>query len=170
MLSGSAPSPMRRGSSRDRSAVRRWGVRLVTVGGVVVVIAMFGPWVRSGANNRNSFELVELVDRLGFTPNGPVETAIRGWPLAPLLVVIAVVLTIWRRGRAGAIAAIVVGAAVGAVGIAMRTVPESALIGGGWGSAVDAVGGLLMVAGGTAILVSRRMSAAPDPARLEDAS
>jgi hypothetical protein len=152
----------------DRSSVRRWGVRLVTVGGVLVVLAMFGPWVRSGSNERNSFELVDLVDRLGFTPNGPIETAIRWWPLVPLLVVVAVVLTIWTAGRTGAIVAIVVGGAVGAVGVAMRSVPETALIGTGWGSAVDAIGGLLMVAGGTTILLSRLLSVAPDPSLLED--
>ena len=152
----------------DRSSVRRLGVRLVTVGGVLVVIAMFGPWVRSGSNERNSFELVDLIDRLGFTPNGPIETAIRWWPLVPLLVVVAVVLTIWLGGRTGAIVAIVVGGAVGVVGVAMRTVPETPLIGTGWGSAVDAIGGLLMVAGGTTLLLSRRLSAVPDPAGFED--
>jgi hypothetical protein len=148
----------------DRSGVRRWGVRLVTVGGIALVVSMFGPWVRSGSNHRNSFELVDLIDRLGFTPNGPIETAIRGWPFAPLLVVVAVVLTIWLTGRTGAIVAIVVGAAIGIVGLAMRTVPESSLIGTGWGSALAVVSGLTMVVGGVAILVSRRLSVAPEPA------
>ena len=148
----------------DRSGVRRWGVRLVTVGGIGLVVSMFGPWVRSGSNHRNSFELVDLIDRLGFTPNGPIETAIRGWPFAPLLVVVAVVLTIWLAGRTGAIVSIVVGAAIGIVGLAMRTVPESSLIGTGWGSALAVVGGLTMVAGGVAILASRRLSVAPEPA------
>ena len=146
------------------SGVRRWGVRLVTVGGIGLVVSMFGPWVRSGSNHRNSFELVDLIDRLGFTPNGPIETAIRGWPFAPLLVVVAVVLTIWLAGRTGAIVSIVVGAAIGIVGLAMRTVPESSLIGTGWGSALAVVGGLTMVAGGVAILASRRLSVAPEPA------
>ena len=150
--------------------MRRVGVRLVTVGGAVVVVGMFGPWVRSGSNERNSFQLVDLVDRLGFTPDGLIERALRAWPLAPLLVVVAVVLTISLRGRSGAIVAIVVGAAVGAVGLAMRTIPESSLIGTGWGSAVDALGGLVMTAGGATVLASRRLSVAPEPARLEDAA
>jgi len=86
----------------------------------------------------------------------------------PLLVVVAVVLTIWLGGRTGAIVAIVVGGTVGVVGVAMRTVRETPLIGTGWGSAVDAIGGLLMVAGGTTLLLSRRLSAVPDPAGFED--
>ena len=153
-----------------RSSVRRWGVRLVTTGGIVVVVSMFGPWVRSGSNVRNSFELVDLIDRLGFTPNGPVETAIRLWPLAPLLVVVAVVLTIGLRGRAGAIVAIVVGGSIGVVGAAIRTAPESTLIGSGWGSVAAAVGGLVMVTGGLTILASRRISVAPEAPGLEDAA
>ena len=150
--------------------MRRVGVRLVTVGGAVVVVGMFGPWVRSGSNARNSFELVDLADRLGFTPNGPIERALRAWPLAPLLVVVAVVLTISLRGRAGAVVAVVVGAAVGAVGLALRDIPQSSLIGVGWGSAVDALGGLVMTAGGVTVLASRRRSIAPEPSRLEDAA
>jgi hypothetical protein len=154
----------------DRSSVRRVGVRLVTAGGAVIVVGMFGPWVRSGANERNSFELLDLVDRLGFTPDGPMERALRAWPLAPLLVVVAVVLTNWLRGRTGAIVAIAVGAAIGVVGLAMRTIPESSLIGTGWGSTVDALGGLMMIAGGATVLASRRRSVAPEPPRLEDAA
>ena len=143
-------------------------MRFVTVGGIVVVVSMFGPWVRSGSNDRNSFELVDLIDRLGFTPNGPVESAIRAWPLAPLLVVVAVILTIGLRGRAGAVVAIVVGGSIAVVGAAIRTAPESTLIDSGWGSVAAAVGGLVMVAGGITILASRRISVAPDAPRLED--
>ncbi len=151
----------------DRSSVRRWGVRLVVIGGVVSVVAMFGPWVRSGSNYRNSFELVDLVDRLGFTRDGPVETAIRSWPLAPLLVVSAVVLTVWLRGRTGAVVAVVVGGSTVVVGVAMRTIPQSTLIGTGWGSALSVLGGTLMLLGGTAILASRRMSVVPENPSLQ---
>jgi hypothetical protein len=70
-------------------------------------------------------------------------------------VVVAVVLTISLRGIVGAIVAIVVGSAACVVGLAMRTIPESSLIGTGWGSALSALGGLTMTAGGGAVLVAR---------------
>jgi hypothetical protein len=151
----------------DRSSVRRWGVGLVVAGGMIAVVAMFGPWVRSGSNYRNSFEVVDLVDRLGFTPDGPIETAFRFWPVAPLAVVVAVVLTIWLRGRAGPILAIVVGLTIGLVGVAMRTIPESSLIGTGRGSILAALGGATMVSGGVTTLMSRRISTAPQTSPLE---
>lgn len=146
--------------------MRRWGVRLVVVGGGLAVTSMFAPWVRSGSNYRNSFEVVDLVDRLGFADDGPVESAFRFWPMAPLAVVVAVVLTIWLQGRTGSIVAIVVGSSIGSVGLAMRTFPESTLIGTGRGSIAAAVGGLSMVAGGVTMLASRRMSIAPDSSEL----
>src|ERR671913_2433851 len=147
-----------RPTRRDRPIVHRWGVRLVAFGGFVVVAAMFGPWVRSGSKRRSSFELVDLIDRLGFSPDGPIEPTLRWWPLVPLAVVVAVVLTTLRRGWIGAVLAIVVGAVVGAVGLAMRTVPETALIGRGWGSALAVVGGSIMIGGGITVLVSGRRS------------
>jgi hypothetical protein len=146
----------------------RVGVGLIAIGGVVMVGAMFGPWVRSGSNRRNSFELVDLIDRLGFTPDGPVAVALRSWPLAPLAVVVTVVLTVWIGGRVMAVLAFAVGLTVGAIGLAVRRVPESALIGGGWGSSAAAIGGLVMAGGGVTMLVSRRASQVPEAPLLQD--
>ena len=41
--------------------------------------------------SRSSYELFELTDRLGFSPDGAIGWALRMWPLAPLLLVLAAV-------------------------------------------------------------------------------
>ena len=146
--------------------MRRWGVRLVTGGGIAMVIAMFGPWVRSGSNYRSSFELVDLIDRLGFAPDGPVATALRSWPCAPLAVIVTIVLANWFGGRVIGVLALAVGLTIGAVGLAVRQVPTSILIGSGWGSSLAIVGGLVMVLGAITMIAS----AAPDTPRLQDVS
>ena len=151
---------------RESLGVRRWGVGLVTVGGTAAVIAMFGPWVRSGSNYRSSFELVDLIDRLEFAPDGPVATALRSWPCAPLAVIVTVVLANWIGGRVIGVLALAVGLTIGAVGVAVRRVPEATLIGSGWGSSLAALGGLFMVLGAIAMIAS----VAPEPPRLQDVS
>ena len=85
--------------------------RVVTVGGVVVDRrGMFGPWVRTGATTGQSFELADLIDRLGFAPTGRSSWRCGLWPVAPLSVVVAVVLTAGSVDAIGAAIAIVVGA------------------------------------------------------------
>jgi hypothetical protein len=148
----------------ESPGVRRWGVGLVTAGGVSTVVAMFGPWVRSGSNYRSSFELVNLIDRLGFAANGPVAAALRSWPCAPLAVIVTIVLANWIGGRVIGLLALVVGLTIGAVGLAVRRVPESTLIGSGWGSSLAGIGGLVMVMGAITMIAS----VAPDSARVQD--
>jgi hypothetical protein len=144
------------------------GVWAVSIGGVTMVVGMFGPWVRSGAASRSSFEMLDLIERLGFARGGPVGLVVRVWPLAPLLVVSAVVLTWWMGGRAAAIVAMAAGTVVGGVGLAIQAAPESSLVGVRWGAAMTAVGGLVTLIGGALGLASSRPSAVPDAAALED--
>lgn len=69
---------------------------------VVTVVGMALPWVYSGHVARSSFQLLGLIDRLGFAPDGPLRDAIKWWPTVPLLLTIAVILIFWRRYRSGA--------------------------------------------------------------------
>ena len=41
----------------------------VTASAGVALLGVFAPWLKSGESRRSSFELVELVDRLGCTPD-----------------------------------------------------------------------------------------------------
>ena len=139
---------------------RSIAIGTVTAGGVVAIVGMFGPWVHTGAASRSSFELADLVARLGYTRGGPVGLALRTWPMAPLSVVVAVVAVWWIGGRIAASIAIAVGLVIALVGAAVWSAPESVLQGSRWGCLVTALGALAMVVGGLASLF------APDtPAR-----
>src|SRR6187401_764882 len=155
----------------------------VTVGGVVSIVGMFGPWVRTGSASRSSFELADVVVRLGYAPGGPVGLALRTWPMAPLSVVVAVVATWWIGGRVVAGLTVVVGLVVGLVGAAVWNAPDSVLLGSRWGSLVTALGAATMIVGGILSLFgldaptrtlgsepSATASLVPDAAPLEDLS
>ena len=120
---------------------RSIAIGAVTLGGVVSIVGMFGPWVHSGSASRSSFELADVVVRLGYARGGPVGLALRTWPMAPLSVVIAIVATWWIGGRVAAGIAVVVGLVVSLVGAAVWSAPDSILLGSRWGSLVSALGG-----------------------------
>jgi hypothetical protein len=107
--------------------------RSIVVGGAaVMLIGTFLPWLSSGARSRSSYELFELVDRLGFSPDGVVGWALRLWPLAPLLLVLSVVAQWAPRRRASVrwtrVGLPVVSAVyVGGTAIALRFAPHAGL-------------------------------------------
>jgi hypothetical protein len=153
------------------------------VAGVVMLIGMFGPWVRSGSNDRGSFEMVDLVERLGFARSGPVGLALRTWPMAPLLVVVAIVSSWWAGSRLlpswiAAVVALVAGSTVGGVGAAVWSATPTSLIEIRWGAWVTMVGGVAMALAGVAGLLAsagkslrsnaQEDSGVPGPARHED--
>jgi hypothetical protein len=127
---------------------RSIAIGAVTAGGLVAIFGMFGPWVRTGAASRSSFELADLVARLGYARGGPVGLALRTWPMAPLSVVVAVVAMWWIGGRIAAAIAVVVGLGIALVGAAVWSAPESVLQGSRWGCVVTALGAVAMVVGG----------------------
>ena len=73
----------------------------MAVGAAVVVTGTLLPWVRTGGRRRNSYDVLELVERLGFAPDGAAATALRWWPVVTVLVVLAVVATWWGWPRLG---------------------------------------------------------------------
>ena len=69
----------------------------VTIGAAAVLVGTFLPWWRSGTRARTSYQLLGLVDRLEFAPDGPAATAVRWWPIVPFLLVGAVIAAWWDR-------------------------------------------------------------------------
>ena len=57
------------------------------------------PWLRTGERRRSSYEMFGIVDRLGFSPTGPVGMAIRLWPLMPLLLAALAAVAAWWGWR-----------------------------------------------------------------------
>ena len=95
---------------------------LVTAGAGVVLGGSFVPWVSSGATRRSSYDLFDIVERLGFAPDGAFSVVVRLWWLLPLLLVGAVVAAWYDRwwavtalaGAAAVLAAIVAGGVLSA--------------------------------------------------------
>ena len=82
------------GASQNRQLI---GPVLMTIGAGVAVAGSFGDWLTSGTVGRSSYDILGLVDRLGFAPDGPVGWMVRAWPLMPLLLTAAVVAAWWGR-------------------------------------------------------------------------
>ena len=77
-----------------RTTTAQYGV---TIGAAAVLVGTFMPWWRSGTRGRTSYQLLGLVDRLEFAPDGPAATAVRWWPIVPFLLVGAVIAAWWDR-------------------------------------------------------------------------
>jgi hypothetical protein len=119
----------------------------MAIGAVVTIGGSLLPWVATGAVRRNSYDLLSLVERLGFAPDGPVDPALRWWPLMPLLAVLAVVAAWWGWPRAGGAVGVIAALYAGGVGAAVAQAPAG-LVEIDAGAAVT-VGGALVLAGGS---------------------
>ncbi len=117
-----------------------------------MLIGTFLPWLRSGARDRSSYTIFDLVERLGFTPGGVVAWSLRLWPLVPLLLVAVVTAgwavatehVAWRLPLALSVVAVVW---VGATAVAVLMAPDIALFRIGVGPTVALAGAVVLVAG-----------------------
>lgn len=115
-----------------------------TVAVAVVLLGVFGPWLLSGASTRSSFEMLDIVERLGFTPSGPVRFVLALWPLVPLIVVSACVINWSGRRRLAAGLGVLGSVYVGAVSMVLLVAPETSLVRTGWGVIASAAGAVLL--------------------------
>jgi hypothetical protein len=141
------------------SSSRHAGALVVSVGAGVTLVGTFLTWVRSGAADRSSYDVFDLVDRLGFSEGDLVGWALRLWPLVPLLLVVAVVLWWWpsqtRRWMAARLAVTAAAALyAGGVATAVANAPEIGLFRRGPGPAVTVIGALTMLAGAAGAWIS----------------
>jgi hypothetical protein len=104
------------------------------------------PWLRTGERRRSSYEVFGIVDRLGFSPSGPIGMAIRLWPLVPLLAVLAAVAA-WFAPRWSLVPAVVAAVYAGGVGLALATADAPSAVGIEGGPTITAAGAVLVVLG-----------------------
>jgi hypothetical protein len=124
--------------------------RAVAVTGLAVVVAAsFGPWLRSGERVRSSYELFQVVDRLGFLGDGVIRWLPRLWVCVPLLAALALALYVVGRPRIAAAATAVVGGAALLVGVGLQAAPLPAE----WGSRLAAAGGAAALLGAAVTIV-----------------
>ncbi len=101
---------------------------LLTAGGLAVIVCTFLPWVASGTAERSSYEIFDVVARLGFAPDGPVGWAMRLWPAVPLLMMLAAA-TSWFEYRIPAAGIGALGSLyVGGVGFVINRAPKEGLV------------------------------------------
>jgi hypothetical protein len=140
-----------------RAPLGRWLAPFVAMamGGAITVLGSFLPWVRTGSRTRNSYDVFRVVGRLGFAPDGPADTAMRWWPVVPLLAVAAVVAVWWGWARSGGALGIVAAVYGGVVGLAVATAPDAGLVDIGAGTIVTVVGAGVLLAGSVAAVAVR---------------
>lgn len=126
---------------------------VMAAGGALTVLGSFLPWVRTGSRSRNSYEVFRVVGRLGFAPDGPASTAMRWWPLVPLLAAAAVVAVWWGWGRAGGVVGVVAAIYAGAIGVTVAAAPDAELVHVGVAPFVTAVGAFVLLAGAVLAIV-----------------
>lgn len=120
------------------------------------MVGTFLPWLRSGARDRASYTIFDLVERLGFAPDGVIAWSLRLWPLVPLLLVV-VVTTAWSvatghlRWRVPVILAAVAATWVGGTSVAVLMAPDIALFRVGVGPTVTLAGTVVLAAGVAAL-------------------
>jgi hypothetical protein len=145
-----------------RSAIGRRGpaVAAMAVGAIVMLAGSLLAWVRTGGARRNSYDLLSLVDRLGFAPDGPAEFALRWWPLVPLLATLAVVATWWGWPRTGGAIGLVAAVYGGGTALAVRSA-RSDLVRIESGTVVTIVGAVILAGGSIAAIVVGSIPLAP---------
>jgi hypothetical protein len=146
-------------------------VIVMAVGATIAIAGSIMPWVSTGSRSRHSYDVFELVERLGFSPDGVGATALRWWPTMPFAVIAAVVATWWAAGWLGIVLGLLAGCYAGGVGSAVAAAAPGPGVDIRFGAIVTAVGGWLLVAGAGVELVlivrdgriSRRTRATSDP-------
>jgi hypothetical protein len=143
------------------STHHRAGAITVSAGAAVVLVGTFLTWLRSGATDRSSYDVFDLVDRLGFSKGGLIGWALRLWPLVPMLLVVVVIAWWWPSEQSGWTATrvaltLVVSLYAGAIAVAVANAPDVALFRVGPGPVVTIVGAAVMIAGAVAALVLTR--------------
>lgn len=134
----------------------------VTAAAVVVLLGVFAPWLKSGERRRSSFELLELVDRLGFAPDGVFAGVLRLWPIVPLAVVASVIAAWMAKTRLAGAIGIVGGLYVALVALGISQAPSAGLIQTAWGVPVALVGGAMLATSGVWLLAAGSRVADPD--------
>ena len=128
----------------------------MTAAAAFVLVGVFGPWLRSGARTRSSFDLLDLIGRLGFAEDGWFAWIVRLWPLVPLIVVGASIAEWMRRPFVSGALAVFAGLYVGGVAIGVSLAPDAGSIEAQWGVTVTGAGAIVILLTGVWTLATTR--------------
>jgi len=135
---------------------RPWSVTLVAAGSLAALAGSFMPWLTSGSVDRSSYDLLDLLDRLGFASGGAMDIALTIWPVVPLLLVVSIIAALVPRvpSVVGVALWTSTGLYVGLVSVGVLAAPGAALLRVRFGVWVSFIGALVMLAG-TVVETSR---------------
>jgi hypothetical protein len=138
---------------------------MVGLGAAVALAGTFMPWLASGSVDRSSYDLIDLIDRLGFSPDGVMGVGVRAWPVVPLLLILSVVV-LWQHLSVPGWVQItlwsVTAGYVGGTAVAVVAAPNAGLLDGRYGAWVTLVGALVLAAGAVIVIVARLRARATD--------
>ena len=120
---------------------RWWAPWALPAACLLTAASTFGPWARSGARVRTSYELLDVADRAGVLPSS-IAGAAAVWLLVPALAGGVVLAAALARARVVAALAVTLGALVGTGAVLVVRSPLPA---------AGAVGPALVLATGTVV-------------------
>lgn len=135
---------------------------ITAVGLVTLVTGMFLPWFRSGAVLRDSFQMVGVIQTLGFLRGDVLELLLYVWfGLVPIVTlgVVAYTFGLYRTGATICVLLAIFTGTISGVATVESGGEESSLGIAGTGPTVTLIGSLVALIGAVGIFVSRRKSA-----------
>jgi hypothetical protein len=118
---------------------------------VLVVVASFLPWMRSGTHHRSSYSLVSVVRRIHVTDSAALGALARLWPTVPMLAAGAVLALVRGRPRIAGFLGAVVSAATIFLAVAVKRAPVAAE----GGTTTALVGAIMALTGSVAVQAAR---------------
>lgn len=157
-MSGDAPEPEGGGApaAEGVGAVprRRTATGLLVLGGGLVLVGSFLPWLISGSARRDSYATVRVAQRLGVVGWPVWEALLSVWFVTPLLVALVGVALAFDRRRAVPL----VGVPLGLIALVVAGVVLVAPVERGVGPVVVACGAVAVLIG--SVMTARRARAA----------
>jgi len=126
----------------------------VTIGAAATIVGSLRPWVASGSVDRSSYEIIDLIDRLGFAEEGLLEVALRAWPLMPLVLVVGAAAMWWRRHVVGAALSVVGGLYALGVALTVELAPSTGLLRIRSGPTITIAGAAVVLVASVVVLVA----------------
>lgn len=118
----------------------------------VAVASTFGPWIRTGAARRSSYEAVRSAARLDVVEGSGADLVRVLWPFVPFVACLALLALVLDLVRTGAALSAVVGLAVVTFAVLVSRVPDLA----DWGVTAGLVSGAALLAGSLLVLTLPR--------------
>ncbi|MGH3859569.1 hypothetical protein [Actinokineospora sp.] len=150
---------MTQGSTRARGAA----TAVIAAAGLVAVVAgMFLPWFRSGSVLRDSFQLIGVIQTLGFLRGDVLELLLYVWfGLVPVVTLSVVAYTFGLRRTSATICVVltIFTGTISGVATVESGGEESSLGIAGTGPTVTLIGSSVALIGALGIFASRRKSA-----------